>query len=71
MPTLASLPLLIFSPSADDITIKAEGDVVLTTTITADSTTLFDFSSSYAPGPDGCVHVERLSELVNTAIPRT
>lgn len=68
MPTLASLPLLIFSPSADDITIKAEGDVVLTTTITADSTTLFDFSSSYAPGPDGCVHVERLSELVNTAI---
>ncbi len=66
---LSDLPSLIFSPSADDLTIPAGGDIVVATTI-SDSTgaTIFDNTSTYTPGADGSVHLAELSELVNAAV---
>ena len=66
---LSSLPSIIFSPSADDISIPAEGDVVVDTSISDSSgATIFKNSSSYSPGADGYVHIAELSELVNAAV---
>lgn len=66
---LSSLPSIMFSPSADDISIPAEGDVVVDTSISDSSgTTIFKNSSSYSPGADGYVHIAELSELVNAAV---
>lgn len=66
---LSSLPSTIFSPSADDISISAEGDIVVATTITDGSgKVIFDNSSNYTPGSDGLVHIAELSELVNAAV---
>lgn len=66
---LSSIPSLIFSPSADDITIPAGGDVVVATTIAdASGTVIFDNTSTYTPGADGNVYLAELSELVNAAV---
>lgn len=66
---LSSLPSYIFSPSADDISIAAEGDVVVSTTLTGNANkVVFDNTSTYSPGADGCVHITELSELVNAAV---
>lgn len=69
MSSLNALDAIIFSPSADDLTVVAGGDVVLATTITAaDGSTVFDNTSTYSPGDDGLVHLAELSELVNAAV---
>lgn len=69
MSSLNDLDAIIFSPSADDLTVVAGGDVVLATTITAaDGSTVFDNTSTYSPGADGLVHLAELSELVNAAV---
>ena len=66
---LSSLPSIMFSPTADDISIPAEGDVVVDTSISDSSgATIFKNSSSYSPGADGYVHIAELSELVNAAV---
>lgn len=65
----SNLPALIFSPSADDITIPAGGDVVVATTVAdASGTTIFDNTSTYSPRADGNVYLAELSELVNAAV---
>ena len=64
---LSSLPSIMFSPSADDVSIPAEGDIVVVTTIST-GTVVFENSSSYSPGVDGHVHIAELSELVNAAV---
>lgn len=66
---ISSLPSIIFSPSADNISIVAEGDIVVNTTVSDGSgITLFDNSSSYSPNKQGYVNIAELSELVNAAI---
>ena len=66
---LSSLPSTIFSPSADDISIPAEGDIVVAMTITDGAGKIvFDNSSNFTPGSDGIVHIAELSELVNAAV---
>ena len=66
---LTSLPSLIFSPSADDISIAAEGDVVVRVMLSSYADrTVFDNTSTYSPGSDGNVHIVDLSELVNAVV---
>ena len=66
---LTSLPSLIFSPSADDISIAAEGDVVVRVMLSSHADrTVFDNTSTYSPGSDGNVHIVDLSELVNAVV---